>query len=62
MDLNKNKLLTGSTANTHVGLDSGFSGDVAGRLGYAWDNFLVYGKGGFAFYDGNRTFTTFIQK
>jgi outer membrane immunogenic protein len=34
-------------------LGSGYYGDITGRLGYSFKNFLLYGKGGFAFYDGS---------
>jgi len=33
--------------------ESGFYGDVTGRAGYAWNNLLFYGKGGFAWFTGN---------
>lgn len=33
-------------------LDSGMYGVAAGRLGFALGRTLIYGKGGFAFYDG----------
>ncbi|MBI4724454.1 MAG: hypothetical protein HY765_05595, partial [Rhodomicrobium sp.] len=29
--------------------DGGFYGDITGRLGYTWNNVLLYAKGGFAF-------------
>jgi outer membrane immunogenic protein len=38
-------------------IDSGFYGDVTGRLGYSFGPALLYGKGGFAFYDGSVTNT-----
>jgi outer membrane immunogenic protein len=50
--------IVGTGSNTHVGLDDGFYGDVTGRVGYAWDRTLIYGKGGFAFLDAARTFST----
>jgi len=31
--------------------DGGFAGDVTGRLGYAWGNWLLYAKGGFAWFN-----------
>jgi outer membrane immunogenic protein len=34
------------------GIESGFYGDVTGRLGYAFGPALLYGKGGFAFTEG----------
>jgi outer membrane immunogenic protein len=39
-------------------LASSFYADVTGRLGYAVDNVLFYGKGGWAYYDGKATTTT----
>lgn len=38
--------------DTKSQIDGGFYATVTGRLGYATGNFLVYGKGGFALYDG----------
>jgi outer membrane immunogenic protein len=40
-------------AAVNVKEDGGFYGDVAGRLGYAWGNVLLYAKGGFAWLDPN---------
>jgi outer membrane immunogenic protein len=37
----------------HIG--SGVYGDIAGRVGYAFDRTLVYGKGGFGFFNGDAT-------
>jgi outer membrane immunogenic protein len=34
-------------------LETGFYGDLTGRLGYAFANNLVYAKGGFAFFEGD---------
>jgi outer membrane immunogenic protein len=48
----------GGTEIDHI--DSGLYGDVTGRLGYAFDRILVYGKGGFAFYDGQAYTSTAI--
>jgi outer membrane immunogenic protein len=31
--------------------DGGFAGDVTGRLGYTWGNWMLYAKGGFAWFD-----------
>lgn len=31
--------------------DGGFAGDVTGRLGYAWGNWMLYAKGGFAWFN-----------
>jgi len=41
---------TGNFINS--GIESGFYGDVTGRLGYAFGPALLYGKGGFAFTEG----------
>jgi outer membrane immunogenic protein len=41
-------------------ISSGLYGDVTGRLGYAFDRILVYGKGGFAFYDAQAETTTSV--
>ena len=40
--------------DTHIRsrIESGFYGDVTGRLGYAFGPTLLYGKGGFAFTEG----------
>lgn len=37
--------------NTRVKNDFGFTGAVRGRLGYAFDRFMIYGAGGLAFAD-----------
>ncbi len=59
MDIGKSKadLLGGTEVDS---INSGLYGDVTGRLGYAFDRILVYGKGGFAFYDGEAKTTTGI--
>jgi outer membrane immunogenic protein len=31
--------------------NGGFAGDVTGRLGYTWGNWMLYAKGGFAWFD-----------
>ncbi|WGJ13662.1 outer membrane beta-barrel protein [Methylocapsa sp. D3K7] len=36
-------------ANVQAGSRINYIGTVRGRLGYAWDRFLVYGTGGFAY-------------
>lgn len=37
--------------NTRIKNDFGFTGAVRGRLGYAFDRFMIYGAGGLAFAD-----------
>lgn len=58
MDLNGSRLEKFTGDNTKVGIDSGLYGDITGRLGYSFGGLLLYGKGGFAFYNGGRTFST----
>jgi outer membrane immunogenic protein len=41
-------------------INSGLYGDATGRLGFAVDRVLFYGKGGFAFFDGKGSTTTGI--
>lgn len=41
-----------STSHQNLTVDKGLYGDVTGRLGFATRSLLVYGKGGFAFFDG----------
>jgi outer membrane immunogenic protein len=41
----------GGIASTYMG--SGFYGDIAGRLGYAFGGALVYVKGGYVHFDGD---------
>ena len=31
--------------------NGGFAGDLTGRVGYAWCNWMVYAKGGFAWFN-----------
>lgn len=38
-------------------LETGFYGTITGRVGVALDQFLIYGKGGFAFVDADVSFT-----
>ncbi|MGO9174392.1 MAG: outer membrane protein [Rhodomicrobium sp.] len=53
--------LSGSALNSKIvniipfrtNASGGFYGDVTGRLGYAFGPVLVYGKGGFAYFDGS---------
>jgi outer membrane immunogenic protein len=52
MGLGKKIIEPGSSGVTSNHLDSGFYGDVTGRLGLAFDRSLVYAKGGWAFFDG----------
>ena len=33
--------------------NGGFAGDLTGRLGYAWSNWMLYAKGGFAWFSPN---------
>jgi opacity protein-like surface antigen len=60
MQTKQNPLLIESTSNAHVGIDDGFYGDVTGRLGYSWARTLLYAKGGFAFLDADRSFSTHL--
>ncbi|GJD48791.1 hypothetical protein OPKNFCMD_1517 [Methylobacterium crusticola] len=46
--------LVGTTAFYDVGPSLDWFGTVRGRLGYAFDRFLVYGTGGFAYGGGSR--------
>lgn len=39
-------------------VEGGFYALAAGRVGFAWNHTLVYGKGGWAYYDGEATQTT----
>jgi outer membrane immunogenic protein len=59
-DAGTHALVGTNAGTTTVGLDGGIYGDVTGRLGIALDRALIYGKGGFAFYDGGNTFNTSI--
>ncbi len=49
VDRTNNYLVGGSFTRLHS--DTDFLGTVRGRLGYAFDRFLVYGTGGFAYGD-----------
>ena len=51
------QVTNGGSANFRSGLD--FLGTARGRLGYAFNQFLVYGTGGFAFGDVNSRFRTY---
>lgn len=52
-DLDARRRTAGFTGvgDTRISNDSSFSGAVRGRIGYAFDRFLVYGAGGLAFAD-----------
>lgn len=53
-DLSRRQVQPGSPGgDTKSKLGSGLYGDVTARLGYAWNQSLLYAKGGWAFYDGN---------
>jgi outer membrane immunogenic protein len=39
-------------------LNNGLYGDVTGRVGFVWGSALLYGKGGWAFYNGQGSTTT----
>jgi outer membrane immunogenic protein len=54
MDLNGSGTIPSSNPSAHqdLSLDGGLYGDVTARAGLAFNKVLVYGKGGFAFYDG----------
>ncbi len=43
--------LAGQTIAATLKEDGGFAGDVTGRLGYAWGSWLLYAKGGFAWFN-----------
>lgn len=43
--------LAGSTFAARLKQDGGFAGDVTGRLGYTWGNWMLYAKGGFAWFN-----------
>jgi outer membrane immunogenic protein len=58
MDLHGSALDPGTASNTQVGLSSGAYGDITGRLGVAFGDFLLYGKAGWAFFNGREAFTT----
>jgi outer membrane immunogenic protein len=39
-------------------LNNGLYGDVTGRVGFVWGSALLYGKGGWAYYNGQASTTT----
>jgi outer membrane immunogenic protein len=43
--------------NARASIGSGFYGDITGRVGIAADRALIYGKAGYAWYDGAAKFT-----
>lgn len=54
LDLGGSRIIGSANAAAHqdVTLGGGVYGDVTGRVGYTFDRTLVYGKGGFAFFNG----------
>lgn len=58
MGMSANKLIAGTTSSTSVGLEDGFYGDVTARVGCASGDTAYYVKGGFAFLDTTRKFST----
>lgn len=54
LNLNGDRFIASSSPGYHQNatLDGGLYGDATGRVGIAFGRALVYGKGGFAFYDG----------
>lgn len=60
MGLQGSGVIGSSNAAAHqdLTLDSGLYGDVTGRLGVTMGNFLVYGKAGWAWFDGEARQTT----
>jgi OOP family OmpA-OmpF porin len=45
----------GLPAGSHVQSNSDFNASIRGRVGYSWNQFLLYGTGGIAFADANLT-------
>jgi outer membrane immunogenic protein len=60
MDLKGHGLAPSSNPIYHqdLTLDGGLYGDITGRLGFAFDRVLVYGKGGWSYFDGSAAQTT----
>jgi outer membrane immunogenic protein len=54
MDLSGSSTIGSAHADHHqdLTLDSGLYGDITGRAGWTFGRALIYGKGGFAFFDG----------
>lgn len=55
MDLSGAGIIPSSvpTAHQDITLDGGLYGDITGRLGFALGRTFVYGKGGWAYFDGD---------
>ncbi len=47
-----------AAAHQDLTLDGGFYGDITGRLGIVSGNWVLYGKGGYAYFDGKSSQTT----
>lgn len=47
-----------AVSHQDLSLDSGFLGDITGRVGVAFGGFMPYFKGGYAYYSGSATQTT----
>jgi outer membrane immunogenic protein len=56
--LNGSSLDPGTASNSMVGINSGLYGNIAGRAGVPYRKALLYGKGGWAFYDGKQSLST----
>lgn len=54
LDLAGSGIIGSSKADHHqdITTDGGLYGDITGRVGFTFQRALIYGKGGFAFYDG----------
>ena len=52
IDFNARKYDPGFVGGTFSGIQAGFNGDATARLGWDFNDVLVYAKGGFALYDG----------
>lgn len=50
MNLGHSARLPGTVGHS---LNSGYYGDITGRIGSPYENLLLYAKGGFAFYEGS---------
>ncbi len=46
-----NAIAAGTPFTANFKENGGFAGDVTGRLGYAWGNWMLYAKGGFAWFN-----------